>query len=136
VDLFASVKAGRVRAPPRGSKVPRWLRRAVERGFAGQADERWPSLTDLLGALVSGRARTRRLWVLGVTGAVVFATAGWLSGRSLHRRDVADACAREGAAVDEVWNEGVAERVHGVFEATGVAYAERSYQGAVMWTER
>src|SRR5262249_12926978 len=50
-ELAAAVMAGELRAPPRGAKVPQWLRRVCSRGLAGRADDRWPSMQALLAEL-------------------------------------------------------------------------------------
>jgi serine/threonine protein kinase len=56
---------------PRGARVPRWLRRALERGLTVDPEQRWPSMPALLEAL---RLRPRRpraaTLALGLVSAV------------------------------------------------------------------
>jgi serine/threonine protein kinase len=50
-ELAQNVAAGRIGRPPPGSKVPRWIRRALLRGLAVDPAERWPSMNALLAEL-------------------------------------------------------------------------------------
>jgi serine/threonine protein kinase len=51
VALAGEVTAGRVQPPPRGSRVPAWLRRVLVRGLAVDPAARWPTMDALLDAL-------------------------------------------------------------------------------------
>ncbi len=52
------VLAGELRAPPKDSRVPTWVRRVVERGMARDADRRFPSIDSLLRTLTELNAST------------------------------------------------------------------------------
>ncbi len=65
----------RVRPPPRGSKVPRWLQRLVERGLQVRPEERFPSMEALLAELRRDRGQTPRRIALGVGAGLVLAVA-------------------------------------------------------------
>jgi tetratricopeptide (TPR) repeat protein/predicted Ser/Thr protein kinase len=72
--LIPEIRAGRIVKPPRA--VPGWLHAAIVRGLAFEPDQRWPSMTALLGALGRGR-RGRRLVIAAIAGiAVAAAGAG------------------------------------------------------------
>ncbi|HWB74543.1 MAG TPA: serine/threonine-protein kinase, partial [Nannocystaceae bacterium] len=104
--LAASVIAGNLRAPPRGSNVPRWLRAVLQRGLARDPDQRFPSMTALLDAIARGRARARaRRIVGGVTIAATLVAGGFGATKLVHARALR-ACGDEGARIGEVWNEG------------------------------
>jgi len=81
--LVAAVLEGRVPPAPRGSEVPRWLRRAVLRGLSVEARERHPDVRALLQALrpkalVTGRA----VAAIGVLGVVTGGATVALSDRA------------------------------------------------------
>jgi tetratricopeptide (TPR) repeat protein len=49
-------------------RAPRWLRRVLQRGLAAEPLRRWPTMDAVIDALVHGRDRARRRWV--VAGAI------------------------------------------------------------------
>jgi sugar lactone lactonase YvrE len=70
--LRAAIAAGRIVAPPPGSKVPAWLDEQIARGLAAAPVARWPSLADFLHAMTRRRSRRRDL---GLVAALVVAVA-------------------------------------------------------------
>jgi tetratricopeptide (TPR) repeat protein len=72
--LAAEVRAGRVRAMPRGA--PAWLRAVVMRGLATDRDARFPSMTALLAQLARGRTRRRAFVFAAAATAIAGASAG------------------------------------------------------------
>jgi serine/threonine protein kinase/tetratricopeptide (TPR) repeat protein len=114
------VRAGRVREPPPGSRVPRWVLPVLQRGLRVQPDERWPSMAALLGELGRDRARARRraLLVAGALGLLA------VTGSALLRsQPAAPVCEGGTRAMAEVWNADRRARVEQAFRATGRAYA-------------
>ncbi len=72
--LAVAVASGHVREPPRGSKVPQWLRRVVRRGLRADLAERWQDMDTLLAALADDPVvRWRRF--AGISALVVGAAA-------------------------------------------------------------
>src|SRR5205085_6423489 len=71
--LAAAIKAGQVRAPSARSAVPAWQRRAILRGLAVPAADRWPSMDELVAVLTTDpvRKRRRRWLAVGVTTLAV-----------------------------------------------------------------
>ena len=122
--LAARVVSGRRRPPPRGRRVPGWLRRMVERGLAPQPSLRWPTMAALLTVLERGRTRARvktaALVLMGVT-AIGAGAEGYR--RWAEAQQVA-ACEADGARIAEVWNKEVQAKLHDGLLATGVSYAE------------
>ncbi len=59
-------------APP----IPRRIVDALRRGLAPEADDRWPSMEALLGALAWDPRRRRTYWLQGLTGAAVLTLGG------------------------------------------------------------
>ncbi|MBL9100603.1 MAG: protein kinase [Myxococcales bacterium] len=87
-SLTAAVLSGRPRPPPRGSRVPRHLTAALERGLAAAPAERHPDMHVLLALLARDPGRARRRWLLGLGVAGLVAGAALLA-----RRDAMNACA-------------------------------------------
>ena len=121
--LADAVLSGRRRPPPRGARVPGWLRRILERGLAADPSRRWPTMAALLAAVERGQARARRrsaaLALAGVA-ALGAASAGYRRW-DLQQRELA--CEAQGAAVDDVWDDAARTRLRDAFVATGVSHA-------------
>jgi len=69
VDLAHNVMQGRMRPAPVSRRVPGWVRRALLRGLATDAEARWPSMDDLLAAL--SRNPSVRNWWYALGGVAV-----------------------------------------------------------------
>jgi eukaryotic-like serine/threonine-protein kinase len=123
--LAESVLTGQRRRVPDQPRVPRWFRRALDRGLSVAPDDRFPSMEELLRAL--GRdpgARVRRwsaIAAVGVTGALVV-------GYGLSERQPAVRCGDGQAAIEQAWNQDASARVRASFAATGVPYAEDAWR--------
>jgi hypothetical protein len=74
IDLAHNVIQGRIRPPPPTRRVPGWLRRALLRGLATDAEARWPSMDDLLAAL--SRNPGVRGWWYAMGGVAVASAVG------------------------------------------------------------
>jgi tetratricopeptide (TPR) repeat protein len=124
VALRASVTSGKVRPAPRGSRVPRWLRRVVLRALAVEPDARFPSMDAMLAELGRDRrAGWRRAAAAAVlvTIAVGAAVAGWRAHRASPIRPVA--CGGAGQDLAGVWDGPRKKIVHDAFVATAAPYA-------------
>lgn len=134
-ELLARILEGAITEPPADAKVPRWLRRVVERGLAVEPERRWPSMQALLQALERGRRATR--WRRGLgAAALVGAAAASVWGVShydqLRRRQ---ACEAEGATLEAVWNDDVAEAARAAMVATGAPQASLTLDKARPWLD-
>lgn len=116
------VEAGRLRPPPKDSRVPTWIRDAVLRGLATDPARRWPEMDDLLAALARDpvKARRRRIAAVAVVIAVVAVALGY---RALRRHDSL-VCRDAERRLVGVWNDARRSAVHAAFAATGKRYAE------------
>ena len=130
-----AVLAGRRRPPPRGSRVPGWLRRALERGLATEPSRRWPTMSALLATLERGQQRAR------IRGAMVILAAAVLLGLGAEgyrrwgiARRVA-ACEVAGAEIDDVWHADARQRLRGAFTATGIAGAATTAEKVMPWLD-
>jgi len=120
--LVVEVTQGRVREPPRGSKVPAWLRAVVLRGLRVERDERYPSMDALLRALRRDPAVTRRraLGIALIAGLAGFATWGQLRGHE----PAPEVCTGAGQRLVGVWDPSARARIATAFLATGKAHAQ------------
>jgi predicted Ser/Thr protein kinase len=85
--LSLAISEGRTEPPPPESDVPTWIAAILTRGLSPKADDRWPSMRELLDAV--GRdpsARRRRLLLgFGLGGAAVALVGGlsWVTATEL-----------------------------------------------------
>jgi tetratricopeptide (TPR) repeat protein len=126
-ELAEVVAAGAVREAPRGSRVPARVRRVLLRGLSVRPEARYPSMDALLADLARDPARTRR-WALAGAAVVALVGAAAVSGWSARAR--APVCEGGDAKLAGVWDAARREEVHRAFGATGLPYAESSFQGA------
>ena len=123
-ELAAKVVSGRRQPPPRGRRVPGWLRRMVERGLVPQPSLRWPTMAVLLTALERGRTRARVKTAAVVLMGVAVIGAGAEGYRRWAEAQQVAVCEADGASIAEVWNEEVQAKLRDGLLATGVSYAE------------
>jgi eukaryotic-like serine/threonine-protein kinase len=132
-------------SPAEHPEVPAWLAKAVRRGLAPRASQRFASITEMLEALQDGSVARRRsfrnvavLTALGVLAGAV--PSLFLLNQSDPRFATCDDIASRGASM---WNDDVAARVRSSFERTGVPYASAAFASiervlsryAAEWTE-
>lgn len=101
VDLRASIEAGRVRAPARSARIPKWLRRAVVRGLDANPENRPQSMRALLDMLDAGPRRARARISLAAAGAVALFAIGAFAAAHGPRASAAQA-ARSATQVTDV----------------------------------
>jgi eukaryotic-like serine/threonine-protein kinase len=122
------VVAGRLRPPPKDSRVPAWLRDVVLRGLASAPEARWPSMDAMLAGLEHDPARRRRL-VLAGAGALAAAAAVAVGARAMVMRE-ARACRAGGDRVAQFWDDTRRDAMHRAFIATGLPRAENAFATA------
>ena len=131
--LRAAVTAGRLRPPPANSTVPTWLRRVVARGLSARPDDRWPSMGQLVKALLANPAKGRRRLLRNAAAALllcsVAATVGWASRRE------AQLCPERPERLGDAWNlaEGLTygqrrDAVRAAFGAVGGPTASQAWE--------
>ncbi len=134
-SLSASVLGGEIRAVPTRA-VPGWLRRAILRGLAVNAAERWPDMPALLREISRGQTRARVRGALATCAVVGLIGAGVLT---WHRVDVArrtDACVAAGAEIAEDWGDPARSRVRAALLATGASYAATTAERVIPELDR
>ncbi|MFV8752554.1 tetratricopeptide repeat protein [Nannocystaceae bacterium ST9] len=141
-DTFATlcfaVTQGKLREPPRGAKLPGYLRAILERGLAGEPDRRWPSMEPLLAELGKNRTRRRRV-ALGVALPLLAALGlgkGWQLDREAERARTIAACEAEGAAIEAIWNDDVRAEIAAAFHATGLGFADDAWARSELAIDR
>jgi tetratricopeptide (TPR) repeat protein/predicted Ser/Thr protein kinase len=136
IELAADVLSGRKPQPPRGARVPSWLRRVCERGLATKPEHRYPSLGALLAELERGQSRARaRLGVAGVAAVVSLGLGVALVSR-FQAAERVRACEDAGAAIGESWNDDARARVRAGLLRAEVSYAQTVPDTVVPWLDR
>lgn len=121
-DLRRKVIEGKLRAAPsKKTGAPGWVVAIVQRGLAHDPENRWPSMQHLLFALADDPARRRRRWMVG--GAAVAVLASALIARTAWHRAQHEACEREAAVIDEVWNDDARATISNVLADNAVGRA-------------
>ncbi|MEM6293526.1 MAG: serine/threonine-protein kinase [Myxococcota bacterium] len=130
LTLGMNVTEGIRKPPPKGIRVPAWLLRVCERGLSTKSTARFDSMRVLLEAIEAGRRRSKRRWLaLGAATVLLGATGLWAVKEVSERRRVRS-CEVAGQAIDEVWNDEVAGRLHSAFEPLGPDAATRTIASA------
>jgi tetratricopeptide (TPR) repeat protein len=127
----AAVCAGRLREPPPGSRVPRWVFPVLRRGLQVQPAARWPSMDALLVELGRDRARARRHALLAGGAIALLAVTGYALARPPTEL-AAPACDGGTQAMAEVWNAGRRARVEQAIRDTDRAYAGPAWTQVAM----
>ncbi len=75
-ELEDAIRQGRIRKPPRGNRVPQWLRRTLLRGLRHGPNERFRSMDAVVAAIEKARrGARRRIVVAGTLLAALLAAA-------------------------------------------------------------
>ena len=84
---------------PAGPRIPRWLRRACERGLSLDPSDRFASMADVVAALQHGKGRRRRaIWQLTAAGLGLVVSTG-VGLHRYERRQRLAACEEQGEAL-------------------------------------
>jgi serine/threonine protein kinase len=131
--LTTAVVQGQVREAPAASRVPPWVRKVLLRGLRPQAEERYPSMGELLEAL-GKNPNTARLRFLAVAAAALLPVALTVG---VHRSlaDHPSICSAGPDRLAGIWDltaAGAPEsprqaRIHAAFLHTGKSYANEVY---------
>ncbi len=128
----------RLKPAPKGTHVPKWVRRELLRGLSIKPEDRYPALTDLLDALADHpEVRLRRALALAGVAVLVLAAAAGSAFMVLRQRAAADPCHDPEGKLAGVWDDDARLRIRAAFDATTgpdaastAAYAERAMDGA------
>lgn len=130
IELLTQKVREQIAPPPPGTEVPAWLHAVVIRGMAARPEQRWPSMTALMDALMDDPAVRRRR--VQRTGAAIVAVAliiglgayGWL------RPGVAPgpSCQDSGRHLAGVWDEDTRQAIRSAFQGTARPYASVTFE--------
>ncbi|MBL8950887.1 MAG: serine/threonine protein kinase [Myxococcaceae bacterium] len=127
-ELAHATTLGHVPPAPKGSTVPVWLHRVLERGLKPDAAARHPSMTALLQALSDdpGEKLRNRL----VAGAVVLLVVASGAAAVLSQVEQGRACRGAERLLNGVWDDTARAKAKTAFEATGKSYATLAFEHA------
>ncbi len=120
-SLHAAVRAGR-RRKPRSRRLPRGLRRILDRCLEVDPTRRYPGMVELLADIERGLATTKR-WLLA-TGAVSLAVAAGLLGSAAARPQQ---CVGGESAIATVWHATASSAAQAAFMATDKPFAAKAW---------
>ncbi len=125
-ELFAAIRRGVVRPPPRGSRVPAWIHRALLRGLAVDPAQRWPSMQELLDTLLKDPRRRVRLGAAVFGAAVLLSSASY--GAAVTSSSAAEVCEAARDSAVEVWSEARRGRVRDALLASPATFAKDAWR--------
>ncbi|MDB4969566.1 MAG: serine/threonine kinase family protein [Myxococcales bacterium] len=125
-SICDEVTSGRLKAPPKDSRVPAWVREVVLRGLATKPEQRWPSMAVLLAALSHDPVRVRRRWMLRGGAVAVLAVLGLGYSALQHRESLV--CRGAERNLVGVWDQTRKNAMQASFAATGKPYAEAAFR--------
>jgi tetratricopeptide (TPR) repeat protein/predicted Ser/Thr protein kinase len=109
--------------PPRGSKVPTWVRRVLTRGLSVHPSQRWPDMNALIAALGRDPTRTRsRTAAIAIGALAVGGAVAW--GMGLGRDNPCDGGEER---LSGVWDDTRKGDVQRAFMSTRTPYAEYAF---------
>lgn len=130
-SLLRQIRAGAFQNRRTDSSLPRWLRRAIERGLRFEPDRRWSSMDALIDVLERAGGRRRRRRALGaawvVSGGLV--AGSWLLPASPER------CSGAEAEADRVWNEQRRRAVRAALERKGDRFVSDTVRSTLSLTD-
>jgi serine/threonine protein kinase/tetratricopeptide (TPR) repeat protein len=128
--LTTNVVNGRIREMPSNADVPPWIRKILLRGLRVNADERFPSMFELLEALGKNPAVARRRWLVATSAMLLAVGLGF--GMRQGMADPKPACGGGPERLVGIWElmaPGAGEtprqaQLHAAFLKTGKSYAK------------
>ncbi|MCA9648437.1 MAG: serine/threonine protein kinase [Myxococcales bacterium] len=121
--LLVAIEDGDLRPAPKGTRVPGRLRNVLLRGLALDPAQRWPSMASLLAELRRLLAPRRRAYLsLGLFGGLAIIGVG------IAYRSAVRPCTGAAEHLAGIWDSHRRKEVRGAILATGVPYAEDTWQ--------
>ena len=124
-DQLARMTEGTLPPPPKegpARNVPSWLHKVLARGLRPHPAERWPSMTELLGALERDPIKRIRRAAIASVAAIAVLAGGFAAvfGTGDERVDM---CEGVGDEVEEHWNAQRKAQLEAAFERSSKPYA-------------
>jgi eukaryotic-like serine/threonine-protein kinase len=127
-DLAYEIAKGRVREPPRSTRVPARIYRALRRGLSAEIDDRFPTMDALLAELEHDPAATRLRFAVAASVVALAVGAGLFAQRARHKE--AALCRGAESRLAGVWSPARKQALHEAFRRVRVPYAEEAFRGA------
>jgi tetratricopeptide (TPR) repeat protein len=132
----AQIRRGPLAPPAEVKHAPAWFFPVLARGLHADPDQRPPSISALLDALVAAEARPRRRRRVAFAAAVLALTAAVLGLlRNEHHLERA-ACQAEGATIAAAWDPEASTALRDLLAATTAPGAAKAAELALPWVER
>jgi serine/threonine protein kinase/tetratricopeptide (TPR) repeat protein len=134
IAIADAVTDGRVRAAPKGTEVPGWVRRLLLRGFFTDPSQRWPAIEPLVAALANDPARRTKKWA--IAGATLVAVLSLFGLQHRMGSRPSTLCKGAGRYFAGIWEPGAGasqrkSAIRDAFSASGKSYATQAYAGVV-----
>jgi eukaryotic-like serine/threonine-protein kinase len=128
VELAHATAMGIVPPPPRGTQVPLWIHKVIEKGLSREPQARHASMQAVLDALSNDPAvkRRRAATIASVAGIVALSLVFGVWAQT-HK---ANACPKSSERLKGVWDPEIQARAEKAFLATGKSYAPLSWDHA------
>jgi tetratricopeptide (TPR) repeat protein len=126
LELSTSMADGRMRPAPKGTHVPKALRRVLVRGLAVDPALRWPSMEALLEALRPLALPRRGRWIALSMGVGVVAVGAGLAAGEL--ADRIERCSGARAQLEGIWDDVRRQEVGAAILGTKLSYAPATWQ--------
>ena len=110
--------------------LPRWLRRAVERGLAFDPARRFASMAEIAELLGRPRAAIRRRRLLGGAALVVVGGGAAWAGHALTSAGLPEVCGGAAERLATVWSDERRASLRAAFEASPLPFAGESWERA------
>ncbi|MEM6992819.1 MAG: serine/threonine-protein kinase, partial [Myxococcota bacterium] len=123
--LASAVRSGEIEPVPKSVRVPARIRTALRRGLSANPEDRFPSMSALLGALAPKRNRLG-LGMLATGGLGVVAVAAAVTGSGLAPAE--DPCLGAESAAGRVWTQARTTAAATTFAATELPFADSAWQ--------
>lgn len=131
--LTTAVVQGQVKEAPQSSKIPLWVRKVLLRGLKAQADDRYPSMHELIDALGKNPNAARRRFL--AAAAMVLVPVALTVGVHQSLVNYKAVCGAGPARLAGVWDLTAAGEseparqaaIHAAFLQTGKSYASEVY---------
>ncbi len=124
-ELMASITSEAPREPSRRGDVPSSVARALRRGLAVNASDRYPSMRSLLDALSFDPARRWRRAGAALAALVVLGSGGL--GVNAWLEDRAKRCSGAATQLEQAWGSARRDEIQRQMLRTGVSYAQDAW---------
>jgi len=124
-DMLQACENGRLATPTIKPRVPTWLRKGMLQGLSFRPEDRFAAMEPLL-KILSRDPRKRWQWAMVTSTAVLGFVVGGTSW-ARHLSDQAAMCSGGPAQMAPVWSAETKERAKASLSATGVPYAEDTW---------